>query len=67
MSYVLADALGLSGIMSVFWCGIAFNHYGAYRYIVQKCRNYNFFFFNQFISVYNTYVSATLPYFSVCL
>jgi len=30
MSYVLADALNLSGIMSVFWCGIAFNHYGAY-------------------------------------
>jgi len=30
MSYVLADALDLSGIMSVFWCGIAFQHYGAY-------------------------------------
>jgi len=30
MSYVLADALNLSGIMSVFWCGIVFNHYGAY-------------------------------------
>lgn len=30
MSYVLANALELSGILSVFWCGIAFNHYGAY-------------------------------------
>lgn len=30
MSYVLADALELSGILSVFWCGITFNHYGAY-------------------------------------
>jgi len=30
VSYVLAEALELSGIMSVFWCGIAFNHYGAY-------------------------------------
>eukprot|EP00026_Physarum_polycephalum_P000532 Phypoly_transcript_00533.p1 GENE.Phypoly_transcript_00533~~Phypoly_transcript_00533.p1 ORF type:complete len:579 (+),score=54.52 Phypoly_transcript_00533:2748-4484(+) len=30
LSYVLADALHLSGIMSVFWCGIVFNHYGAY-------------------------------------
>ncbi len=33
LSYVLADALDLSGIMSVFWCGIVFNHYGAYRYV----------------------------------
>lgn len=33
MSYVLAEALELSGIMSVFWCGIAFNHYGAYRFV----------------------------------
>lgn len=30
LSYVLADSLKLSGIMSVFWCGVAFNHYGAY-------------------------------------
>eukprot|EP01112_Ceratiomyxa_fruticulosa_P019899 TRINITY_DN6627_c0_g1_i1.p1 TRINITY_DN6627_c0_g1~~TRINITY_DN6627_c0_g1_i1.p1 ORF type:complete len:492 (+),score=77.50 TRINITY_DN6627_c0_g1_i1:159-1634(+) len=30
MSYVLADALSLSAILSVFWCGIVFNHYGAY-------------------------------------
>lgn len=30
MSYVLADALSLSGIVSVFFCGMIFNHYGAY-------------------------------------
>jgi NhaP-type Na+/H+ or K+/H+ antiporter len=30
LSYVIAEAFELSGIMSVFWCGIAFNHYGAY-------------------------------------
>lgn len=59
MSYVLADALGLSGIMSVFWCGIAFNHYGAYRYIVQKCRNYNFFFLIS-LSPYTTLTSRQL-------
>eukprot|EP01113_Clastostelium_recurvatum_P035329 TRINITY_DN4909_c0_g1_i4.p1 TRINITY_DN4909_c0_g1~~TRINITY_DN4909_c0_g1_i4.p1 ORF type:complete len:369 (+),score=49.71 TRINITY_DN4909_c0_g1_i4:3-1109(+) len=30
MSYVLAEGLSLSPIVSVFFCGIVFNHYGAY-------------------------------------
>jgi sodium/hydrogen exchanger 8 len=30
MSYVLADSLELSGILSVFFCGVVFNHYGSY-------------------------------------
>jgi len=30
MSYVLANALDISGVLAVFFCGITFNQYGAY-------------------------------------
>ncbi|KYQ93658.1 Na-H exchanger [Tieghemostelium lacteum] len=30
MSYVLSNALGISGVLAVFFCGITFNQYGAY-------------------------------------